>query len=307
MSATTDLVAVHYTDRQLETLRAVIAPGVTDDELALFARVSADLGLSYFRGEIVLIGRWSSKLRRDVYRHQVTVDGRRALASRTGELRGIVGPYWCGPHVPDEDSPLRWLDVWLNDQPPHAARVMVWRKGHEHPYVGTVPWREFAQRNADGTLGGLWSKMPAHMLAKTAEALALRRAFPDVLGARDLSGFEHDDDDMDLGSAPVERVPAEDGPSPAPEPSPRAPAAVTATALPAMAPEQANEIADLFRAIGMGGRDMRAGRLAYLSTLLGRDVTHTGQLDMGDAETVLADLKATLATMARPDDDEAPF
>jgi hypothetical protein len=39
-------------------------------------------------------------------------------------------------------------------------------------------FREYAQRKKDGSLSGMWGKMPTVMVAKCAEALALRKAFP---------------------------------------------------------------------------------------------------------------------------------
>ena len=167
-------------ERSLQTVRDQIAPDASADELAFFARVCAQLDLSPFAGQIVLIGRWDSRARRKVHRHQITVMGRRALAARTGELAGIEGPEWCGPR--DAHGELHWSELWTHDQdPPYCARVFVYRKGWTKPANGTAKWVEFVQTNNQGELLETWKQMPSHMLGKVAESMALRRAFPDVI------------------------------------------------------------------------------------------------------------------------------
>jgi hypothetical protein len=95
---------------------------------------------------------------------QVGIDGLRAIAERTGQLDGSE-TFWCG-----EDG--QWQDVWLGSKPPSAAKTIIYRKGCGHPFVGVARFQDY---NAGQ---GLWSKMPAAMIAKCSEALALRKAFP---------------------------------------------------------------------------------------------------------------------------------
>jgi hypothetical protein len=165
----------------LEVLRQQIAPDATDAELAYFAAVCARLDLDPFADQIVFIGRYNTKLRRKVHRHQVTVAGRRALASRTGRPYRVDGPVWCGPRNP-KTGELEWRDVWDDDEhPPYCARCLVYFVEFTDPAAnGTVKWSEFAQFH-DGKLDSLWKQMPSHMLGKVAESLALRRAFPEAI------------------------------------------------------------------------------------------------------------------------------
>lgn len=166
----------------IDVLRDQLAPEASDQELALFAEVCTRLDLSPFADQIVLIGRYSRAAGRKVHRHQITVAGRRALAERTGELVAIEGPQWCGPR--DQYGQLTWLDVWPFDgyeNPPYAARVLVGRRGWESRANGTAKWSEFRQTANDGQLLEMWRRMPAHMLGKVAESMALRRAFPNVI------------------------------------------------------------------------------------------------------------------------------
>jgi len=162
----------------LNALRRMIAPKAVDAELAVFALVAAKLDLDPFGGQIVLIGRWDSQAERTVFKPQITVAGRRAIAQRTGRLRGIDGPFWSGPR--DPDGALDWHDVWTEDETPYAARCLVYVDGWQVPANGTAKWSEFSQTDGKGKLTPTWSRMPSHMLGKVAESMALRRAFPEV-------------------------------------------------------------------------------------------------------------------------------
>lgn len=182
-----------FTTELFETMREQIAPEATPMELTYFAGVCNRLQLSPFADQILLIGRWDKRVRRKVHRHQITVTGRRTLASRSGRLTGIDGPVWCGPRESRTGGELRWREVWDDDsQPPYCARVLVHVAGWVVPANGTTKWSEFAQTVGDGDdqrLAGLWAQMPSHMLGKCAESLALRRAFPDILTAAVVDGF----------------------------------------------------------------------------------------------------------------------
>ena len=168
---------------RLNLIRDQLAPGAPDDELAWFGAVADRLELDPFAGHIVLIPRWDNRVRRDVYRPQITVAGRRAIAARTGELVMIDGPVWCGPRNAAGD--LDWLDVWDGAGYPYAARCLVSRRGWDRPANGTAKWSEFAQFGKADDAGErkplpIWAQMPSHMLGKVAESLALRRAFPEI-------------------------------------------------------------------------------------------------------------------------------
>jgi RecT family len=177
---------------ELQAVKDLIAPLASNDELRVYSNVCLDLGLSPFAGEICLIGRFNKDAKRVTYKHQITVAGRRTIASRTNELESIEGPVWCAQD-PDTKRARRdlhgsiiWEELWDEDGYPYAARALVWRKGARQPYNGTAKWSEFAQfkEAADSTgekpLQPTWRQMPSHMLGKVAEALALRRGFPEV-------------------------------------------------------------------------------------------------------------------------------
>ena len=165
----------------VDVLREQIAPDASDVELAHFARVCQQLDLSPFADQIVLVGRYNSRLKKLIHRHQITVAGRRVLAERTGLCEGIEGPVWSGPRNPDTGG-LEWREVWDDDtNPPYCARTLVYKRGWRVPANGTAKWSEFAQTDSGGKLIPPWAQMPSHLLGKVSESLALRRAFADVI------------------------------------------------------------------------------------------------------------------------------
>jgi phage recombination protein Bet len=154
-------VARGFNDEQIALIKKTIAPDANDNELALFLSQCQRTGLDPFSRQIYFIKRGGKGST------QVSIDGFRVIAERSGEMDGQEVA-WC-------DAEGAWRDVWLEKEPPAAARVLVYRKGCSRPFPAVA---KFAEYNAGGPM---WTKMPANQLAKCAEALALRKAFPHQL------------------------------------------------------------------------------------------------------------------------------
>jgi phage recombination protein Bet len=169
---TTELARQTLSPERVDLLTRTIAKGASRDELALFVAICDRTGLDPFARQIYLVPRWDAKLGMEVRQPQVSIDGARLVAQRSGEYAGQTAVTWCA-------ADGVWRDIWLSDEPPAAARVGCYRRGFAEPLYATALWREYCPRNnKTGQPLPMWSKMPSLMLAKCAEALALRKAFP---------------------------------------------------------------------------------------------------------------------------------
>lgn len=146
---------------------------VAPAELSAFLHLCQRTRLDPFSRQIYLIGRWNGQQGRKVYTPQTSIDGYRVIAHRAAgdavHSLGYDDTLWCA-----KDG--RWRDVWLDDEPPAAAKVTVIRNGQR--FSAVARYSEYVQTKKGGEPSGLWVKMPATMTAKCAEALALRMAFP---------------------------------------------------------------------------------------------------------------------------------
>lgn len=184
-------ITTGMTREQVELIKATVARGATDDELKLFLYTASRTQLDPLTRQIHFIKRrvWNSRAQTydEVGTIQTGIDGYRVVASRNG-LAGIEDAVF------DDETASH----------PNKATVTVYRMvdGQRVPFTASARWNEYVQtkREKDGTQTpiAMWAKMPYLMLAKVAEALALRKAFPN-----DLSGIYTNEEMTQADSEPV--------------------------------------------------------------------------------------------------------
>jgi phage recombination protein Bet len=189
MSITTkENTSVQMSDSRKELLKRTICKGATDDEMELFFMICKKTGLDPFMKQIYPVKRWSSADKREIMTMQTSIDGFRLIAERTGN------------YSPGREPSYQYTE----DKELFSATAYVKKRtsdGIWHEVAATAYFEEYAQRNKEGKLTQFWDRMPHVMLAKCAESLALRKAFP-----AELSGIYTQDEmnQADIKSEAVE-------------------------------------------------------------------------------------------------------
>lgn len=154
-----------WSAEQRSLIRATFANGATDGEFAALLAVAEARNLNPFTKQVYFVKRWDSQKRCETWAVQVSIDGLRAIAERTGLYAGQDEP----EYEYEEDGSIR------------MCKVRVYRKDWGgRACVGVAHWREYVQLSREGKATSMWAKYAHIMIAKCAEALALRKAFPEA-------------------------------------------------------------------------------------------------------------------------------
>lgn len=167
-------VAILDHDR-LALLKRTLASNLSDDEFTIFAARCNQARLDPFANQIHAV------VRKGKMTIQTGIDGFRLIADRTGNYAGSEEPSYEG-EVTGGTGSNKYVG-------PMLATVTVRKivQGQVFTVTRHAHWPEFYP--GDGSDGFMWRSKPYLMLAKCAEAHALRAAFP-----ADLSGFYTDDE-----------------------------------------------------------------------------------------------------------------
>lgn len=153
-----ELKKIEFNNEQIELIKKQIAPNANDNELRLFLYQSQRTGLDPLTRQIYCIHRGGKMT------IQTSIDGFRVIAERSGDYAG-------------QDEPI-FNEV---DGKIISCKVTVYRFKGEQRYPAAVGVAYLSEYSAGGPM---WAKMPHTMLSKCAEAVALRKAYP-----QDLSGL----------------------------------------------------------------------------------------------------------------------
>jgi len=139
----------------LALIKRTVAPNATDDQLAMFIHDCNRRGVHPL-DKLVVFTNAGGK-----YTPITTIDFMRSRAADSGEMAG------------SDDAVFT-----IEGAKPNSATVTVYRltNGARYAYAATARLKEYYRNTPT------WNHMPHTMLAKCAEALALRKAFPHQLG-----------------------------------------------------------------------------------------------------------------------------
>lgn len=165
--------AQHFSPNQIEILKNSICKGVSNEEFAIFLMACEKTQLDPFMRQIYAVKRKSKKpdgTWGETMTIQTGIDGYRLIAERTG-------CYAPGPEPTynyDANGNLVSSSAYIKKQT---------KDGTWHTVSASAYLDEYMQTYVDKNSGekrptGMWVNMQRTMLAKCAEAQALRKAFP---------------------------------------------------------------------------------------------------------------------------------
>lgn len=164
-----------FSSEKIQLLKNTVCKGASDNEFQLFLHVCQKTGLDPFMKQIHSIPRGGTRT------IQSGIDGLRLIAERTRRYAPGARPIF----EYDANGKLLSATSFVKKQT---------QDGSWHEVSATAFYAEYAAETP------FWKKMPHNQLAKCAEALALRKAFP-----AELSGI-YSTDEMEQADNPIVEV-----------------------------------------------------------------------------------------------------
>ena len=157
----TEANRIAVTEDQIDLVKRTIATGATAEELKLYLYDCQRQGVHPLDRLLHFTKRGGK------YTPVTSIDFMRIRAAETGEYAG------------SDDAQFDALTTGVLEAMDHptAATVTVWRlvQGTRYPFTATARWSEYKpEPGPTGRADAMWRKLPHTMLAKCAEALALR-------------------------------------------------------------------------------------------------------------------------------------
>lgn len=152
-----------FTQDQRKLIRDTCCGGASEQDVQALMGIAEMRGLNPLTQECYFVQRWDSAKQRMVWAVQISIDAMRIKAEESGLYAGQ-----------DEAE----FEYEPDGRTIKLARVKVYRRDWDRPCVGVARYSEYVQRKKDGTVTKFWHDMPHNQLAKCAESLALRKAFP---------------------------------------------------------------------------------------------------------------------------------
>jgi len=165
--------------QQWNALKSALFPNASDHMILLALDYCKARGLDPMKKPVHIVKTWDSVQRREVETIWEGIASHRITAARTGAYAGQDEPEF-GPAVERQLGEIKC-------QFPEWCKVTVHRivAGKARAFTGKVWWLEAYARKAKGDPNAMWRKRPWGQLAKCAEAEALRKAFPEEIGAHE--------------------------------------------------------------------------------------------------------------------------
>lgn len=163
----------HFNQNQIDILKNSICRGVSNEEFEMFLMACHKTQLDPFMRQIYAVKRKAKKPDGswgETMTIQTGIDGYRLIAERTGRYAPGSEP----SYVYDNNGNLLSSTAYIKKQTQDGTWHTVSASAYVDEYMQTFQDKNTGEKKPTG----MWVNMPRTMLAKCAEAQALRKAFP---------------------------------------------------------------------------------------------------------------------------------